>query len=1592
MNRLRPLAAACYAAALAALMILPGIANALTVQITTGISANTSWGLPGSGSTVEADVFWIRNAIGIDFGVTLTVRQGVTVKFDPYTYLSVNGSLQAQGTAVNNVVFTSIRDDNPGGDTNGDGGATLPNPSDWQSLYIAYHTTPDSTRLTYTQVKFAGYGGHGAVTFTNCSGRLTNCTIQRSYFGVDCSGTSTPLLIDTNVQASTYTPIVLDFVATPVFSNLVFSSSDNGYDAFGLRGGTLASTVSLPKRGATVGLNPVLNVTYVLISGLTINPGASLTINPGVVVKPLGGVGFGVYGNLTMNGTVADTITVTSISDDNFGRPLDTNNNGSITAPSRGDWANIIFYSGSTGSMNYCRIKFGANSDYNGLVEVTDVNLPVSNTILSDAGHGIMIHNVAAPVLNNVQINNCSSTPILQSVSATPTFTNVTFLANALTALGLIGETIGVDSHLTQKTIAGFANITYLVMNGYITMSSPAKLTIDPGVVLKFYGYYTGLVINGALDAQGTGPSPIIFTSYRDDLYGNPADTNGDGSITTPDTYNWGYILFNDTANDAQCRISRDRILYGSYQGYDYNSQIWCVNASPTISDNIISKVGYGVRCKGNSAPIITNNTIQNCQLAPILMSVQADPTMTGNVFLTNGVNGLALEYETLSQDAVLKYRPTVTFPAPNQTTVFAYVPTGTITVPSGVTLSIQPKVVLKPMSSFTLFDVYGAMNVVGGTGANRIIITSFHDDAWNGDTNANGSASTPGVGQWGNIVFEDTSVDPQCLLRNMLFQFGINSVDGVVTTVSASPKLAALEFFQNGTALTCKGNSKPNCDSLTILNCTYLPISMSLISDPVFAHMTFANNSWTALGLLGETIGQDVRTYPRVLGAGILNGMSYFLTGNITIAFGAKWTITPGTVIKMGRVYYESFGNYIQIDGTLVANGKPDSLIVFTSSADDAFGGDSHGDGAASAPGLDNWVSIAFTGVSNSAATVVNNCRFRYGGFSGWAALRCLSSNTNVTNCTFYQCSTGPSAEGNAAPTFTNVNIDTCNVPVRMSLVSNPTFTNVNFVGCTYTALGVISETIAQDMLWKIRAVSGRVNMPYLVDGTLGVGLGSTMSLQPGLIVKFYGGAIDVNRAFLAEGRTLPESLIVFTSYRDDFYGGRTWANPYNTAPGYGDWGSITIEGTAIDAQTRFRDCVLRYGGYSGAIRCINSAPSVDSCLISYNYIGVGAEGASNPTIHGSSLYGNFAYGVSNTGGSFCLDASHNYWGAASGPNDASAAGDICGTASNAGSGDLVTQNVDYSSFTTAGLLNPLLGDVSLNGQVHAFDAGMVLQFLVPSIALSPLQKLVANVDNSVAIDNTDASLILQYVAGLLPTLPANQTRAREASPQDLVIARAASERMNGTFRLEAGPARRNGDHWEVPILASGTAPIFGAEIRLAGPAAGELSGVHVPEGAMEAHGTPEGTASLAMASATPMAEGEIASFVFPAHGDSAWSAPAVSWARVNREVVTFGTPPPVVPASAFFASPWPNPAGGAVSLRLGITAKAAGGATSVRVFDTAGRLVRNLHEGPHEAGVLALTWDLLDGTGRKVAPGIYLVRAQTNDMRQVHRLVVVR
>lgn len=79
--------------------------------------------------------------------------------------------------------------------------------------------------------------------------------------------------------------------------------------------------------------------------------------------------------------------------------------------------------------------------------------------------------------------------------------------------------------------------------------------------------------------------------------------------------------------------------------------------------------------------------------------------------------------------------------------------------------------------------------------------------------------------------------------------------------------------------------------------------------------------------------------------------------------------------------------------------------------------------------------------------------------------------------------------------------------------------------------------------------------------------------------------------------------------------------------------------------------------------------------------------------------------------------------------------------------------------------LLIPNYGDVDLNGSVQAYDASLVLQYVAGLIPLNIQQKLNANVTTDPLITGFDASVILRYVTGLITEFPYPGTAVSSAS-----------------------------------------------------------------------------------------------------------------------------------------------------------------------------------------------------------------------------------
>ncbi|MEW6557091.1 MAG: right-handed parallel beta-helix repeat-containing protein [Elusimicrobiota bacterium] len=159
------------------------------------------------------------------------------------------------------------------------------------------------------------------------------------------------------------------------------------------------------------------------------------------------------------------------------------------------------------------------------------------------------------------------------------------------------------------------ANSPYNV-TGNTLVEAGVTLTIASSVIVKFYiGTY--LRVDGTLKAEGTASNHIIFTSTK----------------TTPAAGDWGRIKFTDTSVDANCIIKYCELKYAT-------DGIYCENASPTISNNIIStNTNYGIYCS-YSSPSISSNTIPNNTYG-IYCYEYSSPSISNNTITNNTNSGI---------------------------------------------------------------------------------------------------------------------------------------------------------------------------------------------------------------------------------------------------------------------------------------------------------------------------------------------------------------------------------------------------------------------------------------------------------------------------------------------------------------------------------------------------------------------------------------------------------------------------------------------------------------------------------------------------------------------------------------------------------------------------------------------------------------------------------------------------------------------------------------------------------------------------------------------------------------------------------------
>jgi len=549
------------------------------------------------------------------------------------------------------------------------------------------------------------------------------------------------------------------------------------------------------------------------------------------------------------------------------------------------------------------------------------------------------------------------------------------------------------------------------VVTGTVVVDGKGSLSAEPGTVIKLTAS-GGIVVYGILQFQGQASAPIVLTSLKDDEVGG--DTNSDGGASLPGPANWDGLVF---ALGSSGRISNCWVRYGgsarqlapglfaigavscytdgvtlqSCELYGNSIGVYCSGASPTVTAcSIVDSREAGVRCDKGSSPKIADCEIGGRYTNPnkgitadsaSLTQVTAEPlvvrnTLRGNKWAfavspaamanlspTNLVSACANGAVMLSAGQV---SGSVLWPAFGG----AYLLTGTVTVPSGSSLTIAPGVVAKAQQDVELI-VGGALTAEGRPDA-RIVFTSAKDDSVAGDTNGDRSATSPEPGDWIGVTADSGTAS---------FAFCDFSYAGQ-ESLSGRPKCALYCRNASPAVKGCAFANNSGCGFYADAG-TYKQTA----PEPLISGCSFRRNTWGLQMYADSTpnLGADNTSSGNQAGAARIVGKvftgrahwpafedAYVIADKLTVAAGSELTLSGGSILKI------SPGNGITVNGTFTADGRPNARIVITALADDSVGGDTNMDGAATHPSGTDWLDIYFA--PNSAGRLAFT-DLRYGG-----------------------------------------------------------------------------------------------------------------------------------------------------------------------------------------------------------------------------------------------------------------------------------------------------------------------------------------------------------------------------------------------------------------------------------------------------------------------------------------------------------------------------------------------------------------------------------------------------------------------------------
>ena len=459
------------------------------------------------------------------------------------------------------------------------------------------------------------------------------------------------------------------------------------------------------------------------------------------------------------------------------------------------------------------------------------------------------------------------------------------------------------------------------------------------------------------------------------------------------------YYQANQSAETTP-QISNNRITGVNQALYVDGSNVSRTTTSPVIQGNELINCSYAIQLN-ECDPLISGNLISHEDATnegtrlPYLINGWVEPSFENNILLGTVWPVLAVQ-GAIARDTRWTH---VEHDLP-------YLIWNNITVNSGVELTLAPDLVVKflPQSSRSAnryIQALGSINFLSAPG-HEIVLTSNRDDEFGGDTNGDDQTPVlevePSSSDWAYLRL-DTD---ETVVHDLIFRYA-GRRDGdrhnVIYVVGCSPQIndcRLLDCYPSATAIYYSA-SQSSVTTPRILDNSISDVNQAIYLDgngssqlatqPLIARNTISDcsvaiqlnectpslvenhishtgtetegtrlpfllNGWVSPALTDNELTGTI--LPVIAVQGNINqnvhwsdveGLTWLVWNNVTVASGDTLTLDEDLVVKFLYQSTHSANRYLQVQGILDLYGSPGHEVVFTSSRDDEFGGDTNGD-----------------------------------------------------------------------------------------------------------------------------------------------------------------------------------------------------------------------------------------------------------------------------------------------------------------------------------------------------------------------------------------------------------------------------------------------------------------------------------------------------------------------------------------------------------------------------------------------------------------------------------------------------------------------